>query len=178
VTNDLVTSGRACITATGATFLPGIPYENMEGFIVEMCRVRRGVTAAIGDALNYAEREYGETYAQLEASTGYSPGYLANLKWVFGSVPIENRIDGLGMSYYQVVAPITDMIVQRTWLETAWENGWTRDELRLAVNGAPRERQKTTALRDVVQEFVWAYRKGDSIERWVKELETMLSHWR
>lgn len=170
--NDLALNEKVELTPVGATFLPGIPYQDMEAFVAWTCGLRRASIAALGDALNYAEMEYGETYAQLETVTGLTPGYLANVKYVFGKVPIENRVEGLGMSYLQVVAPLP-VEEQRAWLEIAACESLTRDELRELVNGkSPKE--ETISLNSLAQELIWAWDKGEDIELWLEKIKTHL----
>ena len=48
-------------------------------------------TWAIVDLLNYGEVQYGETYEQVLEDTGYSYGYLANLRALGKQIPRDRR---------------------------------------------------------------------------------------
>ena len=54
-------------------------------------RCHHGVLFGIGDVLNYAERKWGETYAQLASDSGYNAQFLMNCKWVAAKFPVHDR---------------------------------------------------------------------------------------
>lgn len=72
----------------------------------------------IGDWLNYGERTYGETYAQVVNPKEYSNGTLRNAKWVAGRIELSRRRDSLPWSHHYEVAvtpnPIDSLLASGT----------------------------------------------------------------
>jgi hypothetical protein len=88
---------------------------------------------AIGDWLNYGEREYGEMYSQaLEIFPEHCYQTFANYKYVASRVEISRRKENLAWSYHAEVAPL-DPDEQVEWLDKAEANHWTKAELNQAL---------------------------------------------
>lgn len=86
----------------------------------------------VGDLLLLGERRYGETYAQVVDSTGYTPETLANICSVNGRIPPERRRAGLSWSHHAAVAYL-EADVQDRLLEEAEKHGLSSKQLRESV---------------------------------------------
>lgn len=62
----------------------------------------------LGDALNYGEQRYGETFAQATAVLPIEPDTLQQYMWVARSIPRSMRRDGVGWSHYRHIASVDD----------------------------------------------------------------------
>ena len=82
----------------------------------------------IGDWLNYGEWAWGEAYAQAVEITGMSVDRLNNYKWIANKIDVEQRRDDLSWSHHRAVAAFAPEL-QADWLERAFENGWSVNEL-------------------------------------------------
>src|SRR3954468_22977235 len=95
-------------------------------------RCHHGVLFGIGDVLNYAERKWGETYAQLASDSGYNAQFLMNCKWVAAKFPVHDRVPGLSFSHHQVVAGLP-LEQARALLVIAGAEEWSKDYLRRRI---------------------------------------------
>ena len=82
----------------------------------------------IGDWLNYGEWAWGEAYAQAVEITGMSVDRLNNYKWIANKIDVAQRRDDLSWSHHRAVAAF-DPELQADWLERAFTNGWSVNEL-------------------------------------------------
>jgi hypothetical protein len=154
------------ITPIGAIFERRLSYE-------EWALVGRAVAWAVGDWLNKGERDYGEAYTQAVDLTGYTPEYLANLKYVAGRVDISRRREHLSLSHHQSVAKLAPD-EQEEWLAHAEAEQMTRDELRRAL-APPREpasepepepespQPDISAILNILRQLLKAHRSGDTV---------------
>jgi len=107
---------------------------------LDLCRhwakLRDISTWAIGDLIEFGERVYGETYAQVEAeltqsSIAIPASRLMQLAHVSRHWPRELRIYNLGHSFYQdVIHRALPLEARQHLLQRAEREGWTREELR------------------------------------------------
>lgn len=91
---------------------------------------------ALGDALNYGERKYGERYSQAMDSTGREYQSLANYAWVSKAVPPEVRVGGLSWTHHRIVARL-EPSEQAVLLQKAHSEQWTASALAEMVSGKP-----------------------------------------
>jgi hypothetical protein len=108
--------------------------------IARMCvKVRETANWVLGDILLYAER-FGESYAQLEAATGYRQSTLMNYVSVSKRVPLERRRPNLSHGHHAEVAAL-DPAEQDEWLDEAERQLWNRDDLRTRLRALRMEGQ-------------------------------------
>lgn len=93
---------------------------------------------AIADLVNFSERRWGETYAQIAEATGRSPQGLMNITSVGRRVPQEIRRPELSFSHHEVVASL-DRDEQVAWLDRAEEDRLTVEELRSYIRATRHE---------------------------------------
>ena len=101
---------------------------------------------AIGDWLNYGEREYGEMYSQaLDVFPEHAYQTFANYKYVASRVEFSRRKEKLSWSHHAEVAPL-EPDLQTEWLEAAEAAQWSKAELNQAlVNAGMKRRLAPTA---------------------------------
>lgn len=135
---DLEQAG-AC-TATGLN-LDGVElsFDRYAALLGMLGEIKRRTSWMIGDALNYGERVYGETYAQAAEATGLRPSTLATYRWVCDRVPYERRLEGVSFSAHEAVATLNPGD-QRRWLQRAADENWTRETLRSELRDAGLDR--------------------------------------
>lgn len=126
-------------TPTGLTFAIDTPLEMVGAIIERLTRQQKRIEWAIGDALNFAEHRYGDTYTAWVQETGLSENTLATIKWVASKVESSRRREDVGWSHHREVAPLPPA-EQDALLERAANKGMTRWELRRAV----RQREEAT----------------------------------
>jgi len=71
---------------------------------------------------------------EVEEASGMAHQTCENMLSICRRVRPSVRRDGLGFHMHAVVAPLTPN-EQRHWLKLAWENGWTRQQLRDEIYG-------------------------------------------
>lgn len=89
----------------------------------------------IGDWINFGMDKFPDIYEQALEFTSLNPGTLYNYAWTCRKVPSFVRKDALGIGIHQEVAKLTSTEEQRRWLADAEINGWSRTDLRKAMNG-------------------------------------------
>jgi len=87
----------------------------------------------LGDALNYGEMRWKETYAQYVDITGLRVELLRDYKWVMGRVPKAIRRENLYYGHYKAVAPLSTIEERAAWLDWADKNNVSTTELREAI---------------------------------------------
>lgn len=126
------------ISTVGVTFTEDISEADWSRLLQVLARTEDAVQFAIGDALNYGESKYGETYSQAMDATGRTYQALANYVWVSRAVPMEVRNPNLSWTRHRIVAKLPPN-EQRDMLTAAENNQWTVDELAEVVRGKPVE---------------------------------------
>lgn len=124
------------VSGMGLVLPPDLTYDQCESIVAMFGYLHRLSAWAIGDALNYTERVYGETYAQAEKTTGLNKGTLMNYAYVASKVPRSRRNPALPFSTHQEVAKL-EPEEQKRWLGEAAEKQWTKMELREAMHPTP-----------------------------------------
>jgi len=137
------------ITETSLTLPPDIPWDRYEALVTMFGQLHRTSAWLLGDALNYGEKVYGETYTQAANWTGLAESTLANYASTCGRVPRSRRRSNLSFSVHQEVAWLEPK-VQEEWLDKVAHNGWTRSVLReeLAPMRAEKELGESRARRE------------------------------
>lgn len=119
-------------TSTGLRFEPDTPIEVWGALVERLARQERRIQWAIGDAINFAERAYGDTYAAWIEETGLSENTLSTMRWVAERIdPLRRRKD-VGWSHHREVAALPPER-QDALLSRAADAGMTRWEVRQAV---------------------------------------------
>lgn len=83
------------LTLTSYKLRPGLSYEEWEEVMRTLGVMDKAVQWWIGDALNYGESAYGETYSQAMEETRIEYGTLANYKYVASRVEFSRRRENL-----------------------------------------------------------------------------------
>lgn len=137
MTDTLVPYGKEFdITATGL-IVHGEPTLRTCGKLLRGLRaVEQGVQFAIGDAILYIEKHFGEKASQvIDNELGWSESTINVYRWTAEHVLFENRRPDLFYSHHQAVAKLPPAD-QRTWLAQAAGNGdgkWPVSRLKLAL---------------------------------------------
>lgn len=92
------------ITETSLRLPPDIPWDRYEALVTMFGQLHRTSAWLLGDALNYGEKVYGETYAQAATWTGLAEQTLANYASTCGRVPRSRRRSTLSFSVHSEVA--------------------------------------------------------------------------
>jgi hypothetical protein len=148
-------------TATGLLFREDTPIEVVGTLIDRLTRQQKRIEWCIGDALNFAERRYGDTYTAWVEQTGLSENTLSTYRWVADRIPSLRRREDVGWSHHREVAAL-EPAAQDRLLERAAEKGMTRFELRQAVK-TEQERVRgraATAGGDPIDEPELAWHPG------------------
>ena len=102
----------------------------------------------IGDWICYGQKKFPDTYEQAIEFTGLKVGTLYNYAYVCRNVRPNIRRETLGLAVHQEVAKIKDEEKQSEWLSKADTEGWTKMELRRAIQGL--EPRKPIKVDDIV----------------------------
>lgn len=128
-------------TPTGLVLPEGLDYEAW----VNVGGTLRTMTESLawwwGDWLNYGERKYGEKYSQAMDLSGKDYSTLNSWRWVAERIEFVRRRTNLSWSHHAEVATL-EAPAQDEWLGRAQAEGMSRRELRLALKGEPRERER------------------------------------
>jgi hypothetical protein len=135
-------------TPTGLVFREDTPLEVVGALIERLTRQSKRIEWALGDALQFAERRYGDTYAQWADETGIAENTLATIKWVAGKIERSRRREDLGWSHHREVAGIDDPIIQDRLLDEAADKGMTRWEVRQRVKAEQEQKRGHAVAAD------------------------------
>jgi hypothetical protein len=137
------------ITETSLTLPPDIPYDRYEALVTMFGQLHRTSAWLLGDALNYGEKVYGETYAQATVWTGLAEQTLTNYASVCGRIPRSRRRRELPFSVHAEIASL-EPEQQKEWLKKASEKQWTRSILRdeLAPMRAAKQLEESREKRE------------------------------
>lgn len=125
--SELEKSGA--ITETSLNLPPDIPYDRWEALVTMFGQLHRTSAWLLGDALNYGDKVYGETYVQASVWTGLAEQTLINYASVCGRIPRSRRRRDLPFSLHAEVASLEPQ-EQKEWLKKASAGQWTRSVLR------------------------------------------------
>lgn len=129
------------VTDVGLQFNHDIEYDQWLRLMATLQQLTTAFQFAIGDALNYGQKRYGEKYAQAMDATGCAYQSLANWSWVSNHVPISNRIAGLSWTHHRLVANMgTEQ--QKQILESAKARGISVTEFEKELKGEAEEEKK------------------------------------
>lgn len=129
------------VTDVGLEFRKDIEYDQWLTLMATLQQLSTAFQFAIGDALNYGQKRYGEKYAQAMDATGCAYQSLANWSWVASNVPIDNRVAGLSWTHHRLVAHI-GTAEQKTILESAKSRGVSVTEFERELKGETEEEKK------------------------------------
>ena len=129
------------VTDIGLQFNHDIEYDQWLRLMATLQQLTTAFQFAIGDALNYGQKRYGEKYAQAMDVTGCAYQSLANWSWVSSHVPIDNRVAGLSWTHHRLVANMgTEQ--QKQILESAKARGVSVTEFERELKGDKEEEKK------------------------------------
>lgn len=119
-------------TEIGMVFPEYMPYEVWEAQVATLQKILKGIQWAVGDALNYGERTYGEIYPQAVDLTGLKVSTLYSMKYVASRFQMGQRRPNLSFAHHAAVASIMDVDpgVALEILDVAEKNGLTEKEVR------------------------------------------------
>jgi hypothetical protein len=126
------------ITATGLTVIGEPDFETCEAFWNTAKTLEKSLAFAIGDAILYFERRFGEKASQIIDASGLSEETCRNYKWMAEKVKPEVRMldRGLSVAHHQAVAALTQP-QQSRWLRRAIDGDegtrWTVSRLKSAI---------------------------------------------
>jgi hypothetical protein len=124
------------ISETELVVVQDLSFDQWSNLMETLSKMDTAFQFALGDALNYGEKRYGERYAQAIECTGKEYQSLANYAWVSKAVPAEVRMSGLSWTHHRLVARLTPQ-EQSTLLQKAYTEQWTVSALQEAVTGKP-----------------------------------------
>lgn len=129
------------VTDVGLEFKRDIEYDQWLTLMATLQQLSTAFQFAIGDALNYGQKRYGEKYAQAMDATGCAYQSLANWSWVASNVPIDNRVAGLSWTHHRLVAHL-GTAEQKAILESAKSRGVPVTEFERELKGEQEEEKK------------------------------------
>lgn len=129
------------VTDVGLEFRKDLEYDQWLTLMATLQQLTTAFQFAIGDALNYGQKRYGEKYAQAMDATGCAYQSLANWSWVASHVPIDNRIAGLSWTHHRLVAHLGTS-EQKNILESAKQRGVSVTEFEKELKGEQEEEKK------------------------------------
>jgi hypothetical protein len=158
------------VTDVGLEFRRDIEYDQWLTLMATLQQLSTAFQFAIGDALNYGQKRYGEKYAQAMDATGCAYQSLANWSWVATNVPIDNRIAGLSWTHHRLVAHVGTG-EQKLILESAKSRGLSVTDFERELKGEPEEEKKPLKQINIPEgwtvddankalEIVSSYRQG------------------
>jgi len=158
------------VTDVGLEFRRDIEYDQWLTLMSTLQQLSTAFQFAIGDALNYGQKRYGEKYAQAMDATGCAYQSLANWSWVATNVPIDNRIAGLSWTHHRLVAHVGTS-EQKLILESAKSRGLSVTDFERELKGEPEEEKKPLKQINIPEgwtvddankalEIVSSYRQG------------------
>jgi hypothetical protein len=112
-----------------------LPYEQWATLLRALGLMDRAGRWWLGDALNFGERRYGETYSQALEDTGLAYQTLQNIAYVARRWEIYRRREKVSWSLHAEVASLPPD-ERDVWLDLAEEGHWTRQQLRESVHQA------------------------------------------
>jgi hypothetical protein len=130
---------RAKVTRYGLEIEPGLTREEFSESVITPLRTLVGYMEESGlwwwgDALAYAEKNYGETYREALEKSGYSYTTLAHAKRVCERIEFGRRIPNLTFRHHHDVAMmLEDKKDQDEWLHKAEKEGWKTNQLRTEI---------------------------------------------
>lgn len=133
-----VNLGSFRITPAGLTIDGEPDFESCEQLWSALRTLERSLQFAIGDAVNYFERRWGEKASQIVDATGLTLNSVKVYAWAAEKVPPQNRMldRGLSFSHHLAVAALNSK-EQKSWLKQALgrsgEEPWPVSRLKAAV---------------------------------------------
>jgi hypothetical protein len=128
------------VTDIGVEFDPNIPEEEFGAFLSEMIEISkfsgRLLPIYVGDALNFGEFKWGETYTQWCNATGMRVEVLRQWKWTMSRFPMHIRRPNLTYAHYRSLASLPNTEDRAAWCEAASQGEWSRDELECVLRYA------------------------------------------
>ncbi len=96
---------KAKLTTTGLELPKGLPIEDWLKIGESLRKINGAIQWALGDWINYGEREYGERYSQaLEASDYSNLGSLYNIAYVSRTIETSRRREDVLFSQHAELA--------------------------------------------------------------------------
>lgn len=127
--------GPIVLHKVGLEVVGELAFDEWQQFLGNLNLVQGSIHWWLGDAVNYGERKYGETYAQAVEVTGFDDGTLRNDAWVANRIELSRRHDNLSFGHHQEVAAL-EPDQQDYWLNYAEAERKSQKELRYAIRMA------------------------------------------
>jgi hypothetical protein len=122
-----------------------------------------------GDAMAYAETQYGEKYSVAMEASGYSYTSLAHAKRVSELIKISNRLPNLSWTHHHTVAMMVDSVEDRKeWLASAQKEKWSISELKREIRRNKGIYNKTDPKNENAGQFA-AIKAAQVLRDWFKE---------
>ncbi len=129
------------VTDVGIIFNNDIEFDQWQRLMETLNQLTTAFQFAMGDALNYGQKRYGEKYAQAMDATGCAYQSLANWSWVSSNVPIHNRVTGISWTHHRIVAHVgTEQ--QKQLLESARSRNLSAVEFERELKGEDETEKK------------------------------------
>jgi hypothetical protein len=135
---------KAAIDETSLLIPDGTPFEVAEKMLAAMKGVRNCTLWWIGDLLLFAERAYGEKYAQLLDATDFEYSTLRNVCYVVTHVAPGTRRKELTFWHHQEIAALTPD-KQKKFLKIAVEQHLSVAALRALIKDKPQDSKPNRA---------------------------------
>jgi hypothetical protein len=126
----------------GLELRPGIPFESWLELARKLGRIQRVLPWQIGDAVFYAESEYGFSLIgrqEMAPIFGLDEGTLEVYAWVAGRFTHSRRRENLSFSHHALLAAWGSDSEQDERLDRAEAEGWSRDEFRSVLRARGHE---------------------------------------
>lgn len=128
--NEIVRAGDGTIhlNRLGVQFEGDVPEQAIDDLLQKFGDVARGCLFIIGDAINYAEKKWGDKYEHWIAVSGLEYGTLRNIASIARKVGLSRRRDNLTFEHHKLVAPLHPD-EQTHWLDLAEREGFSKRRL-------------------------------------------------
>lgn len=163
------------LSLTGAVFTdPNLAFDDFERLLKGAGNLHTAAKWVIGDALNFAEKVFGERYAQAMDVTGLSYSALSGYAYVCDRIATCRRRQNLRFSHHAEVAPL-EPAAQDEWLDKTEANGWTVADLRerLREIKPPRRQPSLPATAEGSAPEVLSLDQVDAAEKLAQETLTL-----
>lgn len=182
--------GALRFTPTGLQFSDDLSQDAWQAVGEFFRQTRSALQWWIGDWINAADAQWGETYTLAAQSTGLKESYLRNVASVAGRVDLSLRRDKLSFSHYHELVNRVPEEHWANWIDYALENGLSKRKLIEAITRSETDEKQTisggsgaTNSREYRKRFnrVWravqagklpAERDIEALKVWLAEIES------
>jgi len=141
---------KYCLTRTALIMPDGVTMDVVGKMLKGFKTVGDSIRFWLGDLLVYAERNFGEMYAQLVDESDFAFKSLQDMMWVSRQVAPHVRSNTLSWSHHREVAKL-EMAKQEEWLTRAATENMSVLALHKAIEG--KDRRKTASRHDIADAY-------------------------